>query len=206
MLSINPNTQPVNEQAEQLPSSSLPWIWVGFVFAFVFLVAEVFVVVAELPEQSSQLLFVGVMLGGWVYWLFCIHRLHKILEEMSEGRYPIAPGEAVGKHFIPIYNFFWVFRWPMAFTEYLHDRGRLRIMPGLLLGLMLLLSFFLRFFDGAIALASMFGIAAYISAMLRKHIVLVRGLTPDMLPPAPDKDLFGYTPPKGKDQSLTNSA
>ena len=179
---------------ENVPKSDLPWVWFGFIFAFAFLVAEFVTLMPDLEQETFNLVFIVIMLAGWIYWLFCVHRFHKILREMSHKSYPILPNEAVLRHFIPFYNLVWMFRWPAAFSGYINDRGRVRMVSGNLIGLLLLASFILRFVDGAIALAVIFAAGLYLSAKLRRHIELLKAESPEMLPPLPDKNLFGYLP------------
>jgi hypothetical protein len=170
--------------------SSPPWVWFGFVFAGTFLISEFVVVFMELDESVTKLLFVVIVLAGGIYWLFCIHRFHKILGEMSVNRYPISPAEAVSKHFIPFYNVYWLFAWPLTLTRYLNARGHVRMVSGGVLGFLLLVSVLLRYADGAVGLALMFSVGLYISAKLRQHIKLVAGTPPEMLPPLPDPRMF----------------
>lgn len=183
------NSEP---QLQDRPAvSAPPWVWVGFVFAVGFLVAEFVELLLELDKESFQLVFVMIVLGGWIYWLFCVHRFHKILVEMSGNLYPIQPAEAVGKHFIPFYNLYWLFVWPSTLSSHVNDRGHVRMVSGALVGFLLLVSLLLRYVDGAIGLALTFAVGMYISAKLRKHIRLVKGVTPEMLPPPPpDPSLF----------------
>jgi hypothetical protein len=170
--------------------SSPPWVWFGFLFALAFLVAEILEVALDLDQQSFQVLFVLIVLAGWIYWLFCVHRFHKILGEMTGDRYPISPAEAVAKHFIPFYNFYWVFAWPSTLSKHINSRGHVRMIPGGLIGFLLLVSLLMRYVDGAFGLAMTFGVGLYISAKLRQHMTLVKGVSPEMLPPPPDPSLF----------------
>lgn len=174
--------------------SSPPWVWFGFVFAIAFLVAEFAELLLELDKESFRVVFVIIVLSGWIYWLFCVHRFHKILAEMTGHRYPIQPGEAVGKHFIPFYNFYWLFAWPSTLSSHLNQAGQVNILPGGLIGFVLLISLLLRYVDGAIGLALTFAVGLYISAKLRKHMKLVKGVPPEMLPPLPDPSMFRKDP------------
>jgi hypothetical protein len=174
--------------------SSPPWVWFGFVFAIAFLVAEFVELFLDLDQQAFQSVFVIIVLSGWIYWLFCVHRFHKILAEMTRNRYPIQPGEAVGKHFIPFYNFYWLFAWPSTLSSHLNQAGQVSVLPGGLIGFVLLISLLLRYVDGAIGLALTFAVGLYISAKLRKHMKLVKGVPPEMLPPPPDPSMFRVDP------------
>jgi hypothetical protein len=174
------------------PKSRAPWVWLGFLFAAAFLLAEGLYFIPDVDEESFQVLFLAIVIGASVYWLFCVHRFHKILKELSDSSYPITPSEAVGKHFIPILNLIWIFQWPTEMSDYLNQRGRVRMISGKLIGLLLLFSFLLRFVDGAVGLACTFGVGMYISAKLRRHVARVIESSGEMFPPPPDRDLFGY--------------
>ncbi len=144
--------------------SSPPWVWFGFVFAIAFLSAEFADLILDFDKQS---------LGH---------------------RYPIQPGEAVGKHFIPFYNLYWLFVWPSTLSSHLNQAGRVNMLPGGLIGFVLLVSLLLRYVDGAIGLALTFAVGLYISAKLRKHMKLVKGIAPELLPPPPDPGMFRTDP------------
>ena len=172
------------ERPERIPHSSFPWVWFGYVFALFFLVAENIQVVLELDDTFNSVLRI-IFIAGWIYWLFCVHRLHRILEELTSGHYPITTGQAVGYHIIPFFNFYWVIKWPMTFASYLNERGRVKVASGALIGVLLFVTFILRFVDGAVALAGSFGVLTYMSAKLRRHVEALAGPSPYMLPPPP---------------------
>lgn len=179
------------EISEQVPTSSHPWVWVGFLFAVAFLITEILFVALELDEQSINVFLMTLAVGGWIYFLVCVYKIHKILNELARGRYPISPGEAAGKHIIPFYNLYWLFKWPGELSNYLTRQGRIRIISGAAIGGMLLFSLLLRFFDGAIGLACVFGVMMYVSSKVKAHVKAVKGVTPDQLPPLPDPNMFG---------------
>jgi hypothetical protein len=114
------------------------------------------------------------------------------LEELTAGSYPITTGQVVGYHIIPIFNFYWVIKWPISFSAYLNEKGRVTIVSGGFLGFLLFVSFILRFADGAIALFGMFGVLTYMSVKLRRHVENLSGPSASMLPPPPpDSVTFG---------------
>ena len=189
--SITGATGPEVQRDEQIPTSSPPWVWIGFIIAVIYLFIEV-VAVIVLPEDDPGLVAIGLLgIPGIIFWLVCVHRLHKILAELTQGKYPISPGEAAAKHIIPIYNLYWVFKWPRELSEYLNRRGRIQMISGSLIGVMLLLSLIVyRFFDGAIGMAGIFGVTMFMSSKLKAHVKAVKGITPDQLPPLPDPKIF----------------
>ena len=74
--------------------------------------------------------------------------------------------------------------------NYIYSRGRVRMLSGGLVGLMLLLSLFVRFIDGAIGMAFLFGVTMYISAKVKKYAKAVTGVLPGELPPLLDPSIF----------------
>ena len=193
-------TEPTKSQnTEQLPTSSFPHVWVGFLLAFAFFVIEIVFVIltfdweTEVSTSDRQTeLMIGLFgLPGLIYWMFCVHRLHKILAEMTEGRYPNTPLETALKHLIPFYNLYWIFKWPGEFSDYLNRRGRVKIISGAGLGVVLLLGLItVRLIDGAIGMTCLFAVTLYMSSRLKAHVKALKGITPDQLPPLPDPRIF----------------
>lgn len=186
ILSIR-GTAPQN--LPELPAKSpMPWVWFGFFFVGGFIIEEALMVFLELNEAIAKPLLIAIALAGWSFWLFCVSRFHAILEEVSRKTYPISNAEAVGKHFIPFYNFYWIFRWPAALSNYLNARGQVKMVSGNVLGFILLLSILvLRFLDGGIGLRGIFAVVMYISAKLNRHIQLIPGVA---VPPVLDPSTF----------------
>lgn len=132
------------------------------------LLAEFFDVAAGFKgELGAHTLF---FIGGTVYWFFCLHRFHDILKHVSFGAYPISSAAAVGFHFIPFYNFYWIFKWPITFIQFLKRNQNVAI-PGWLIGLSLLLSMLVGRMDGAIGLAIIFCILSYLASKVRQQVI-----------------------------------
>lgn len=171
MNKMNNSEGDATQPAIEKQISDLPQVWVGFIFAGIFLFAEIIEVSMRKREDVGVLTFL-TGLGGLIFWLFCIHRFHKILAELSIMKYPISPGWAVGGHFIPFYNLYWVFKWPAELSKFIKAREVVTILPGSILGFLLLLAFILsRTIDGGLGLASIFGVTTYIASKLRQQIV-----------------------------------
>ena len=92
------------------------------------IIAE-FVAVSLDPQLAKQggipplYLFLVSFIGG-VYWFVCIYRYHVILAIVTGRKYPISPARAVGFHFIPFYQFYWVFKWPIEIARFVNFRLR----------------------------------------------------------------------------------
>lgn len=181
---------PASEFHELIPRTSSPLVWIGFIFAAAFFLIEIASVAVAQDDEAITTPLLLIAFGGWFYWIYCVHRIHKILAEVSGYRYPVEPGRAAARHIFPVYNLFWIFYWPVKLSHYLNARGRVSIISGYLIGAMLLLSLILRFLDGAIGMTALFGVTMYISSKIDKHVEAVKGVSPDELPPLPDPEIF----------------
>ena len=180
---------PYTEIEEFIPATSSPHVWVGFLFAGAFLIGE-FVSLLFEDENSLDTLLLLIISAAWLYWIYCVHRIHRILAELTDYRYPVEPGQAAVRNIFPVYNLFWIFYWPVKLSNYLNARGQVTILSGYLIGAMLLLSLLLRFVDGAIGTAVLFGVTMYISTKVAKHVEAVVGEDPNKFPPLPDPEIF----------------
>lgn len=178
------------ETTEQVPKSSLPWVWVGFLFAGAFFVLEMAWALMELDELAINVVLTFIVIGGWIYFAVCVHRIHKILNELARNRYPFTPGEAASKHFIPFYNIVWLFKWPSELSRYINGKGHVRMISGGVIGTLLLLAVLVRVVDGSFGMAFLFGVMMYVSFKVKQHVKAVKGVTPDQLPPLPDPRIF----------------
>ncbi|HTG32327.1 MAG TPA: hypothetical protein VLB76_05305 [Thermoanaerobaculia bacterium] len=172
MLDLSGEGQRATYSQEPVPP--LRKIWIGFAFAFAFLVGEgVYLAAGESPAAKLGPLMAAF--AGWFYWLACVQRFHTILNRISPRvagapTYPITPSQAVGYHFIPFFNLFWLFKWPMVLSKYLRENTSVRMVPGALLGLLGFLGLLLRVVDGFLGLSVMFCVAFYISRKLREAV------------------------------------
>lgn len=172
---------PADLPAEQAHSSTLPplpQLWVGYLLGFASIIAEY--VAAELhPELAKATfpipplyLFLVMFIGG-VYWLVCVYRYHVVMQHVSGWKHPISPARAVGFHFIPLYNLYWVFKWPQEIAGFVNWRFGQQVMKPRMVGLMVLSAFVLRFlFDPGLGLILLFLAASYVSGCLRRAFAL----------------------------------
>ena len=150
------------------PVSALPKVWIGFIIAGIFLTAEIIEGYRDYVESISPLL-IFISLSGIVYWMFCIHRIHKILNQLDSS-YEITPGMAVGYHFLPFFNFYWLFKWPIVLSKFINSRGNIKMVSGYMLGFLLLMAYLINgYIDSTIGLALIFGIGIYMTKQLRRE-------------------------------------
>lgn len=163
--------------AGQLPLGQpppLPQIWVGYLLGLATLAAE-FVAVALQPELAKGeraipplYLFLAVFVGG-VYWLVCVYRYHVVMAHVPGWTHPISPARAVGFHFIPIYNLYWVFKWPQEIARFVNWRLQQPLMRPQMVGLAVFAAFVVRFvIDPGLGLILLFVAASYVSECLRR--------------------------------------
>jgi hypothetical protein len=175
MLDLNGDARRQTSTYSMEPVSRPPRVWIGFLLAFGFLMAEIVDVNnAKSSETHGFTIIVGLI--GWLYWLSCVQRFHTILNQISphvggEPTYPIKPGQAVWSHFIPFYNIVWIFKWPRELALFLETQTSVKILSGELLGFLFLVSMLVfRLFDGFIGLTMVFTLGVYISRRLREAV------------------------------------
>ena len=107
------------------------------------------------PDSLALLdgLSVILLVPGIIYWYLCIYWTHKTLRVMTRGEYPVTPGRAAFYSLIPLFQIYWIFRWPAAMARFINDvsgEKRMRLWyPGAAFILAALVS---RFLDTALAL------------------------------------------------------
>jgi hypothetical protein len=168
-LSDAESPSPLNPAAEP---PQLPALWVGYLLGIATIGAE-FVAASLHPELAEKggipplYLFLVSFVGG-VYWFVCIHRYHVIMAHAPGWHHPISPARAVGFHFIPFYNLYWVFKWPQEMAKFVNSRLRIPIMKPVAIGVAVLVALILRVFDPGFGLILLFFPLSYVSECLRR--------------------------------------
>jgi hypothetical protein len=147
-------------------------MWPGFslaVLAFITAVFEAAMNPALLEEREPLGYYLLVSVAAWFYWLWCVHRYHDIMTLIRGYRHPITPGQAVARHFIPLYNLYWVFKWPSEIATFVNWRMQADAMRGWIAGVLVLGAVIVgRLVDGSLGQLLLFSSGAYISRQLRK--------------------------------------
>lgn len=186
MDSLNDSGPGASSAAEML---RFPQLWIGYLLGVATIVAEV-VAVSLHPEFAKDeipipplYLFLAMFIGG-VYWLVCVHRYHVILQHVPGWKHPISPARAVGFHFIPIYNLYWVFKWPQEIARFVNWKFRRPVMKPQMVGLMVFTAVLMRILlDAGFGLILLFVAASYVSASLRRALALPLPPTETIPPP-----------------------
>jgi hypothetical protein len=143
----------------------LPRVWIGFCIAGIVLLIELL-----LDARSPNVRALGflVSLSGWFYWLYCVYKYHDVMSSIQGYNHPITSGRAVGMHWIPFYQFYWVFKWPMEIGTFVNWRLQSpRAMNGVIPGLLVLAGFVLYQINAALGLAILFSAGIYLSRRIR---------------------------------------
>jgi hypothetical protein len=169
-----------NPQQGAMPAgaAALPRIWVGYLLGLATLVAEL--VAVELHPEFAKggnpipplYLFLALFVG-WVYWLVCVYQFHQVLARIPGWQHPISPGRAVGFHFIPFYNLYWVFRWPAEIARFVNLRMQKPFMRPQVVGAAVFAAVLVRLvLDPGLGLILLFVAASYISQCLKRAMAL----------------------------------
>jgi hypothetical protein len=136
-------------------------IWIGFVLCFWVFIVELIDVATHHPHS---IWFWTADFGTVTYFFMCVYRFHRILSDVTFGAYPIEPGEAVFYHLIPLFNLYWLFSWPSRFADYVNAERAIKVVPGAVIGSLLIASTLVaRFVDASLGLACYFGVMAYLT-------------------------------------------
>jgi len=160
------------ERFKEITPPKAPKVWVGFLFVPAVIIAAG-IDLSMGNEGDKGIISLSFVVGGFgqVYWLFCVYRIHKILNTLTINRYIITPDKSVWGHFIPFYNiFYWIFKWPDELSKFLNKFGNVTIISGKLIGLLLFISILVGFIIGSFNLIFLFSVIAYINSKIRKQI------------------------------------
>jgi len=170
-MTVSDATSPQRSDPPAQPHA-LPQIWIGYLLGVATIIAEV-VAVGLNPDLAKQggipplYLFLVSFIGG-VYWLVCIYRIHVVLAHAPRWKHPISPARAVGFHFIPFYQFYWIFKWPREIANFVNSRLPQPIMKPVAVGLAVLAALLLRILDPGFGLILLFFPMSYISECIRR--------------------------------------
>jgi hypothetical protein len=138
----------------------LPKMWIGMAIAFNCLLFQL--------ADIEGLVLLTSMLGS-CYWLFCVYRIHKILAQYTARAYPVSPRRAIGFQFIPIFEYFWFFRWTRRMAAFVDSEsgipGMPKVWPGMLLTVTSLFGIWPSF--KSVRLFLIFGFGIYLTRKLR---------------------------------------
>jgi hypothetical protein len=155
--------------------AQLPKLKYGFWLAGSFFICEMAWAIQRISDPSSRsaggyaaALLLTSSIVAVAFMLSCISVYHKIVNDVRGWRHPISQRRAVRLHFIPIFNFYWNFRWPVEIAKFVNWRMGKGRMSGLLAGSTVFVGALVTaFIDGSIGLVIIFSAFAYVSRCLR---------------------------------------
>jgi hypothetical protein len=172
------------QEPERLPVAPpvpMPKLWIGYLLALATFIGEI-IAVSRHPEivNTKELTFavppLEIFLPVFVaraYWFVCVYRYHKILAAIPRYVHPISPAKAVGFHFIPFFNIYWVFAWPSAIADYVNARLGARLMKGWVLGAgFVAASLCQLLLNAGFGVALLFLATSYVSAFLSRALAI----------------------------------
>jgi hypothetical protein len=178
--SVHPQTSE-NSHTSDL-AQHLPKVWIGYLLCVATFVDEA-IFFANHPEIVSLKFFLPplhlFLLGflSLVYWLVSIHKLHVVLSLVPGWRHPISPGRAVWFHFIPVYNLYWLYKWPRECANFVNWRLQGSVLQPRNAGLFVLGSYVLSVLIGSLMLV--FFSLSFVVTWIRRALTV-----PFRLPPA----------------------
>lgn len=163
---INVDNNPKNLRHEM--PVTLPKFWYGILAgAFMLLFEFAILLVNQLNSndaaQALNCVWTLVYIGVLIFWYACVYRLHKAIQHNLAHHYPITPGKAVGYHFIPLYNLYWIFKWPIEMAKFINSKISSGRIYGWLLGLILFSGFCLISWDVSVGLIVLFSTGFYLT-------------------------------------------
>ena len=157
---------------EEVGTPEPPKIWVGFVLVFLLFVGEIIHFgVYDSEEVKFSIYVTPLMVACLLYYIHMIRRIHNIMNVISVDNYPISTAKALGFHLIPLFNIYWLIKWPSVLSKYVVSNSNIKMIPGFVVGLFLLLSILvIKIVDGAIGYLFLFATMTYVTTRVKKLI------------------------------------
>jgi len=144
----------------------------GYILAGLFIILDIYIFSSSKASRPILSLWaLPISLTALIYWCVCVHKIHRAVLVMSDNCYPISPARAVGFGFLPIYNIYWMFKWPAELINFINTRSG----TGLNLwipGTIFILSAIASRIDGAIWMLLNFGVLSYLIGLLKKSLAM----------------------------------
>lgn len=173
------NAASPSPEMQQPALPELPQVWIGYLLGLVTIIGELIAAdkQPEVPKFEFVIPPLYVFLPsfvGLVYWLVCVYRIHALLARVPNWKHPISPARAVGFHLIPLFNLYWVFKWPVEIARFVNQRVQMVLLKPGTVGITLFLALVFRVLDPGPGLVMMFLPLSYVVRCMRSALAAMR--------------------------------
>ncbi len=126
---------PSTNKAVQLPA-----VWFGYILILALCGFAVLQSIDSIAPSVGAFLMLFLGTAASIYWFVCLYQLHRALQRLTNASYPITPWKSVGFHFIPVYGFYWFFKWSNGLIVLTQNEARPKLRKGGM-GLLLFIGF-----------------------------------------------------------------
>lgn len=98
--------------------SRIPNPIIGYLFPIIFLVYEF----SEYGATDDLIIGISIVIMAWLYFIWNVYVMHKGVQSKFNYKYSITPLSAALRHFIPLYNAFWLYKWPNELESFIDSQ------------------------------------------------------------------------------------
>jgi hypothetical protein len=152
----------------------LPRLWIGYALGLVTVIAEITAIslhpeLGRLPLVVPPLYLFLPSFICLVYWLVCVYEYHVVLAYVTSGEYPIRASRAACFHLIPVYQFYWAFKWSREFAGFINSHAPRPVIRSDRAALYIFFAFLIFvLFDRGFGMILLFMAASKLSAALHR--------------------------------------
>lgn len=99
---------------------NLPNRYSGYIFSIIFLLYEI----NTLDNPKEWQLALLIIFISWSFLSYTVYQIHKAMNVLYNNQYKIKPFWAAIAHFIPIFNLYWIYKWPKEIADYVWYRDK----------------------------------------------------------------------------------
>jgi hypothetical protein len=156
---------------EKKENIKYPNTFLGFILFAIYVVIIIFLITfpGANPEFSLTIFYL-LTIALFVVYLYFVFSFHSILNDLTDNRYPVSASRSVWGHFIPIYNFIFIFVWPNAFVDYYNENHRRKRLLKFVGGITILLAIIINYIIG-FGVLLLYGVITYYNLKLKELVV-----------------------------------
>ena len=122
---------------------------IGYIFSIIFLIYEFY------PSDEPDEIYIplSIIILGWLFYLYSVYRILTAFYNHYSGKFQIKPLWGIVAHLIPIFNFYWLYKWPKSITDYVWRKEKYFLFDEKLVPSLLIVGVLLTRIDFAIGFA-----------------------------------------------------